>query len=215
MMRKLVLLLCLFLLRMTASAQSIIQKVNDIKLSDEYIWEQYASPSADTALVKAAEWLLANVSAEMVHDISGQDMLPYTKHIFLKGEKVTRAFVYMKKSDVKAAIEGIRAVRGKKAGEATPVDELASELMALKDLYAVSAYMEQGKSSGGILHYGSPKQTDTMDDKHLVLFAKDNLKPICVLSPVSDGGRRTNLTSGAADSLDNHHGCYAIWYIPR
>ena len=189
------------------NAQSIIQKVNDIKLSEDYIWAQYAHPSPDTALVKAIEWLTLDI--ENIYGLRNDALLvPLIKHINLKGNEITRAFVYIKKTDIRLTNTAVD-----KKEVAKPIfvpDALTTELMTLKDIYAALKCLENGISKGTVIRYGSPKDVDSTDDKHLVLFSKDDLAPICVLSPVTTGSQRRNLTNGETDSLDNHHGCYAI-----
>lgn len=212
-------LLCLLMSIPLLNAQSIIQKVNDIKLSDDYIWHQYAHPNADTALVKATDWLLGVImvgkAKEEREQISAQDLLPYVKHIYLKGKEVIRAFVYMKKEDIAPALTAIRNKGNAQIQEIetsfTP-SPMVQEIMNLKDIYATKEYLDTSIRNGVIERYGSLKETENINDKYLILFSQEDLRPFSVLSPMTDG-KRMNLYNGKDDSLDNHHGCYAIWYI--
>lgn len=208
-MKKVIAILPFLLYLTLANAQGLIQKVNAIKESDDYIWEQYAHTSEDTALVKAIEWLTIDVDKLEHIKVTAEELKPYVKHILLKGKAKVRAFVYMKKSDASAAI---KAIKGQKAKSTYKPDSLTLELLALKDIYAAHLYFEKGLKSGSIGQYGSPKNTDNIDDKHLILFNQDNLAPILVLSPVTEGERRINLLTGQDDSFNRHHGCYAIWF---
>lgn len=212
-MKKTATILCLLFCMIFVNAQGIIKKVNDIKMSDDYIWAQYAHPSPDTALVKAKEWL-----AILVGEADGRQSIPQelessVRHIFLKGETITRAFVYIKRADVHTQISSSdKSNDPEPEGNTFSPDSLTLNLMAQKDLYAVRDYFEDAQLQGSIARYGSPKDADSMDDKHLILFSQDNLAPICVLSPALEGTQRKNLLTGQGDSLDNHHRCYAIWY---
>lgn len=201
---------------LSTDAQSIIQKVNDIKkMSDEYIYSQYAHLSPDTALVNAAEWLSYRVESISGQEVNGKDIMPYIKHIFLKGKSITRAFVYMKISDVQSAVDEIIAKRKREASESFVPDSLALSIIGKKDLYAVYSYLEHCVHTGAVIQYGSPKDVDDIDSKYIVLFKKENLVPVFVLSHVLDDDLRINLINGEQDSLDNYHGYYAIWYIPE
>lgn len=213
-MKRLITIFSLLFCMVSVNAQGIIKKVNDIKMSEEYIWAQYANPSPDSALVKAKEWLLMLVSEAEGRPVSMREISPYIRHIYLKGETVTRAFVYIKKTDTSHQIIASDTLNSLKPEENvfTP-DSLTLSLMSLKDIYAARDYFDTAVVQGNIVRYGSPKEAETMDDKYLILFSQDNLAPICVLSPVYEGAERTNMVNGQNDSLDNYHGCYAVWYV--
>lgn len=215
-MKKIPTILSLLFCMMLMNAQGIIKKVNDIKMSDDYMWEQYAHPDADSALVKAIEWFTKDVNCSEGVELSSKDISPHIKHIFLRGSELIRAFVYMKKADIKNIVNGLLSVRNPNmAGNETNVwhpDSLTLSLMAQKDIYAVRDYFENAILQGDIVRYGSPKATGSMNNLHLILFSHDNLAPNCVLSPVIEGMQRRNLLNGQKDSLDNYHRCYAIWY---
>lgn len=210
------------LLPMHLSAQGPIQKINSIKMSDDYIYEQAALGNADSALVRAAGNLAIDVRHMENESVTGEELLPHLKHILQKGKTKVRAFVYIKKADVKGAVAAILKKRGQGAeapveaseaqAPAFTADPFAQSIMEHKDIYAVRDYFESCMKSGDIARYGSPKNAGNMDDKHLVLFNGEGLEPICVLSPVREGGERQNLIDGSSDSLGNHHGCYAIWF---
>lgn len=210
-MKKCFVILSLQICVMIVNAQSIIKKVNDIKMSEDYIWAQYANPSPDSALVKAKEWLGILISEAENSPVSILELAPHIRHIYLKGETVTRAFVYIKKSDIHHKADTVKSPVPHKEDVYSP-DSLTLVLLALKDIYAVRDYFENAVSQGSIVQYGSPKDVVSMDDKYLILFKKDGLVPICVLSPKSEATVRTNLLNGLKDSLENYHGYYAIWY---
>jgi len=217
-MQRYAIIISAFLIALQVSAQGLIQKVNAIKLSDDYIYAQYADTIPDSAFVKGVGWLALTIDVKEGVKVSAQELIPYVKQIFLKGHTVTRAFVYMKKADIKGALETILKKREQCGDEAEEEDiayrpdSLTLSIMAQRDIYAVRDYFESCLKNGDIIRYGSPKNAGSMDDKHLVLFNGEGLEPICVLSPVLEGGERHNLIDGSNDSLGNHHGCFAIWF---
>ena len=213
MMKTIIAVLSFLTIATCLNAQSLIKKVNDIKLSDDYFWTQCAYPLPEDALTAGIEGLKIKVEVHVVKDVevSVEELRPYVKHIFLKGKEVTRAFVYIKKTDAKLAVEEILKKREPVNQGYTP-DPLAEEIMSFQDIYAVRDYFESCIKTGSILQWGSPKNAEDINDKYLVFFASDNLKPICVLSPAIDGDKRTNLINGESDTMSNHHGSYAFWF---
>ena len=212
-MKKIVILIYLVFSVANISAQGIIQKVNDIKKSDDYIYAQYAYPSSDSALVRATEWLALSAERVSGQSVTGVELQPYVKHIFLKGKSVTRAFVYMKKSDVKDAMAEIS--KNKKPISSFMADTLTIAIMSKKDIFAVRDYFESCVKAGTIIQYGSPKDVNNINNKYIAFFNYESLAPTSVLSPVDDEDKRQNLMNGEHDSIDNHHNCYAIWYLPE
>ncbi len=223
MMKHLTNIIVFLMLAMHMSAQGPIQKINSIKMSDEYIYEQAALGNADSALALAARNLTIDVRHLENVSVTGEELLPHLKSILQKGVSKVRAFVYIKKADVKGAVAAILKKREQASADSVAVSDadepaftpspLAQAIMGMDDIYAVRDFFESARKNGDIARYGSPKNAGGMDDKHLVVFSGEGMQPICVLSPVDDDGRRQNLTDGTSDSLGNHHGCYAIWFV--
>lgn len=82
----------------------ILNKINEIKAqTDIYMWDEFTHPNPDTAKVNAARWVLVEVNLNREDKFSVEDILPYMKYIQMKRGNLTRAFAYMKRSDLPAA----------------------------------------------------------------------------------------------------------------
>lgn len=82
----------------------ILDKINEIKAqTDIYMWDEYTHPNPDTAKINAARWMLIEVNLNREYKYSVEDVLPYMKYIQMKRGNLTRAFAYMKRSDLPSA----------------------------------------------------------------------------------------------------------------
>lgn len=207
-----------------AKAQSLVKKINDIKLEEEvYYWDEYTHPSADTAYVKACEWLVNQVDTFPEKKFQVADFKPYIKDIKVLRGQLTLAFVYLKKSDAQAVIEGKPAVEEPVRREEVPAIDtpvpprerptlhpVVKSVMSMKEAKDVFTLLQEQMKSGQVGWVGSTSKSEKLDDCHIVIFDGNTIAPLCVLSPVIDGDQRTNLTTGQPDDMDNYHGYYAI-----
>ena len=208
-------------------AQTPVERMNEIKLSSDYIWDEYTHPSVDTATVGATRRLLLYVDIPEDKVVTESDISPFVKYIRMKRTTLNRVFAYIKKTDMDAVLKGTktknpqpnRSIQQKQ--EAKQVQEvkfepspLAQQLMSKTDFYAVYSYLEKCKSEGTIDKFGPLKDVKDLHAQHLAIFNQQTTDIVCVLSPIQKDEKRTNLITGKTDSLDNYQkgGYIAIWF---
>ena len=206
-------------------AQTPLERMNSIKMSDEYIWDEYTHPSADTATVGAIQRLLLYIEVPEGRTLTEDDIRSQVKFIKIKRSNLTRMFAYIKKEDVKNIL-GVDVKQKSRVEEIpTEVDSvmsdpifeptpIAEEVMRQSDFYAVYKYIENQKLDGKISSYGALKDTQDIGTLNLVIFDKQTQRAVCVLSPVTTGESRINLVSGNTDALVNYEdgNHIAIWF---
>lgn len=91
---------------LTAGAQdrsTLVQQMNEIKMNDEvYMWEQCTDNNADTAKVKATEWLLRseiNKDRPQNEQLTVEEVMPYLNYIRIDRHSNVQYFVYIKRDD--------------------------------------------------------------------------------------------------------------------
>lgn len=205
--------------------QSVIkEKINTIKKqSDIYFYDQYAHSNADTARVKATEWVLLSVNNGRTPDqeLTYEAVAPYVKHLVMTSGGVTRDFAYVKKSDLPAntAItptpQPSPTPRPVPAPERFVPDMFVQKLMEQKNFQSVHRYLRALMADGQVRMFGPLSQVEDNSSLDLIVFDLNTQQIITLLSPVTAGGTRVNLTTGAADSLDNYPEdmVAVIWYI--
>ncbi|MBP5770621.1 MAG: hypothetical protein J6W75_04590 [Bacteroidaceae bacterium] len=204
MIRKLIIAICL-LTAMPLVAQDEMQKINEIKKSQNYLWEQFSDESADTAITKASEILLKQLQATDP-ELTLDDLKAILKKIVIKRETITRTFVYLNPAELK------------QAKDILPQHNFAAEIIKCKDFKQVFAeLMPAAKKDGRILDFGPMKGADEIGKRYLVIFDKtDQHLPIAVLSPERDNeGLRGNLVSHAEARLSDYKGHPAIWFTMK
>lgn len=89
---------------------------------------------------------------------------------------------------------------------------IVREIMVYKNAESVMRSLNYMKGQGRIVDYGTYAQATDIDRQYVVLFkGTPPYAPFAVLSPVVDG-KRLNLETREADSLDRHEGCGAMWF---
>ena len=194
-----ILLLC----AMSVCAQEEFKKINEIKKSEEYMWEQYSSEeSPDTAINKAYGILLKQLQATDPN-LTMDDIRPFVRNIVVKRETITRTFVYINPADL---------TRSK---DIVPQQELAADIMKCKDFAEVYyQLMPKAQEEGRIQDFGSMKGIDDIGVRYIIIFEKDNSHvPLAVLSPErNEQGMRGNLVSHAEQNLSDYRGYPALWF---
>ena len=219
-------------------AQTPLEKMNSIKMSNEYIWDEYTHISPDTATIGAVRRLLLYIDVPEDRILAEDDIMGSVKFIKMKRSTLTRVFAYISKKNAQALVNGELTIATSEpvaeivtAGEdsiavisidsviADPLPAfqplpLAQELMAKSDFYAGFKYIQQLRDDGFVTGYGSLKDSDDIDNRYLAIYQKQTNRPVCVLSPVYSGDSRTNLVDGSADSLANYEdgNHIAIWF---
>lgn len=209
--------------------QTILEKINAIKSqSDIYLWDEYTHPDADTAVVNATKWLLKQVNDGKDGPETLTGLLKYTKNIKMNRGALTRAFVYVKKSEL-PILYGVRQNTNKTIDnpddkkviidtpepKAFVPDIFIQKLQQQRTFTNVYKFLQDEKKQGRILQFGALKDVEDYDSFDLILFDLSSQELITFLSPVLQNGQRINQASGVTDSLDNYPEdmVAVIWYI--
>jgi hypothetical protein len=230
-MKKLILTLIITMLCFhDAQGQStILEKINEIKShNDEYYWNEYTHPIADTAIVNAYRRVIISIS---VHRLEGQEptleeMEPLMKHIKMNRGRLVRVFAYVKKSDVPGERTNETSLAAVPNTSEPPVqavqqpsrfvpEAFVQKIMQISDFRKVYRFLKEQKSQGQLLQFGGLKEVEEFTSLDLILFDLNSQEMISMLGPENPLGKRINLTNGTEDSLDNYPEdmVAVIWYI--
>ena len=211
---------------MILQAQTPLERMNSIKMSDEYIWDEYTHPSADTATIGAIQRLMLYIEVPEGRVLTEDEIKPWVKFIKIKRSYLTRMFAYIKKEDVKRILGLDTTLKEREEEVPAEVDSvmsapifeplpIAEELMGRSYFHAAYKYIEDLRKKGEVTGFGAMKDAQDIDRRYLMIFDKQTQRSVCVLSPITTGETRTNLVSGDADSLENYEdGNYiAIWVM--
>ena len=216
-------------------AQTPLEKMNSIKMSDQYIWDEYTHLSPDTATIGAVRRLLLYIDVPEDKTLTEDDIMGSVKFIKMKRSALTRVFAYMSKANAQALVNGQRpvtvepepvvvtepeavdsvAVVDVASVEEVVVDTVMADPIALfQPLPLAQELMSKTDFFAAYEHIQQLKDSDNLDNKYLAIFQKNTRRPVCVLSPVSVGENRTNLVAGNTDSLANYEDGkhIAIWF---
>lgn len=215
----------------TASAQQskILDQINEIKMqNDIYYWDQYSHPSLDTAMVGVNNRMMISINVERDED----DELPLEavvskfKYIKVDRGSVVRVFAYCKKSDIQNTGTSESSINNPVNTASTSIakpeqakafvpDAFVQRVMRLSDFFKVYDFLREQKLDGQVLQFGPLKDVDDYSSLELILFDMESKAAVGLLSPERAGGVRTNMLTGADDSLDNYPEdmTLVIWYI--
>ena len=84
---------------MVLNAQTPLERMNSIKMSNEYVWDEYTHASADTAAAGAIQRLLLYIDVPDGRTLTTDDIQPSVKLIKMKRSNLTRVFAYLKKEE--------------------------------------------------------------------------------------------------------------------
>lgn len=217
-------MVCLMMGIIGVQGQTILERINAIKSQgDEYLWDEYTHPDADTAVVKAAKWVLSQVNDGKDGPETMEGLMPYIKSIKMKRGSLHRVFVYVKKSEL-PLLYGVRQnLNGVKQKTPAPVqapkafvpDIFIQKIQQQKTFSNVYKFLSDEKKQGRVLQFGALKDVDDYSSFDLILFDLNSQELITLLSPVTSSGSRINQTNGSLDSLDNYpeEMVAVIWYI--
>ena len=211
MRRSAVILILLLLGVIMLCAQTPLEKMNSIKMSQEYIWDEYTHISPDTATMGAVSRLLLYIDVPEGKTLTVDNIMGSVKFIKMKRSTLTRVFAYMSKNTAQALANGEQKVDTVAPFHPMPV---AQELMSQPDFYSAFKHIQQLQEQGIITAYGSLKNSNNIDNQYLVIFQKQTNRPLCVLSPVQAGEDRTNMVDGNTESLVNYEdgNHIAVWF---
>ena len=220
-------------------AQTPLEKMNSIKMSDQYFWDEYTHISPDTATIGAVRRLLLYIDVPEGKTLTEEDLMGSVKFIKMKRSALTRVFAYISKANAQAIVNGQRPATSEPepavviatddtdsvavvVNDHAVMDSVASfhplplaqELMSKSDFFAAYEHIQQLKGRGVVTDYGPLKDSENIDNRYLAIFQKNTRRPVCVLSPVSAGDSRTNLVDGNTDSLANYEdgNHIAVWF---
>lgn len=224
---------CILLGISSARSQTLLEKINSIKQSDLYLWDEYTHPVADSAIAKGSSWLLNQVNDGQKGPMTLSDIGPYIKSIKMNRGSLTRAFVYIKKSDVPVLYGNVHQqisqddfsdainaevsttsgaqdvfelndkVDFKEEKQFVP-DIFVQRVLQQKNFTNVYKFLAEEKKQGQILQFGALKEVDDYSSLDLILFDLNSHEVITLLSPVTQQNKRVNQVSGMTDSLDNY-----------
>lgn len=199
----------------TSAQNQILQQINSIKeQSDVYFWSQYAHINPDSARINATRWILIDINDQRPEDnqLSYDDIAGKLKHIKMLRGNVTRNFTYIKKSEV-GQTNGIRP-QGDMIDNPSPTpqpepsrfvpDMFIQRILQYKNFKSVYNFLRTQKADGKIAMFGPLSDVDDYSSLDLIVFDLKSEEVITVLSGAVPPGRRTNLTTGMEDSLDNY-----------
>ncbi|MGM9692942.1 MAG: hypothetical protein ACI3X6_06975 [Alloprevotella sp.] len=216
-------------------------KVNEIKKSPDYIYAEATRETAEEAKSAAEEQLYNNINIWVAHekDLRGQAQVivaqtksDYEEYQLQRGN-MTRAFLYVKKSDIIAG-DNVRVldVNPLKEGEAkddkaqqpvapqlsledqkpaapaVEVSPLVKELAGIATIQAFGARLKELKAQGKVGVYGKYKELPDPDNCLLVVYNRQGT----IEAVLTAGAQRYNATTALPDALANYPGCAAIGF---
>lgn len=208
---------------------TILEKINEIKThSDEYYWNEYTHPIADTAIVNAYRRVIISISVHRQdgHEPILEEIRPKMKHIKMNRGNLVRVFAYIKKSDVPD--EDINSASSGDVSKTSEYplqviqeplpfvpDAFVQKVMQIGDFKRVYQFLKEQKQQGQLLQFGGLKELEDYSSMDLILFDLNSQEMISMLGPENSKGKRINLTNGSEDSLDNYPEdmVAVIWYI--
>ena len=98
-------------------AQTPLEKMNEIKMSSDYIWDEFTHPEPDSAYTGALKRLIIYMDSPQNREITIEDIKPCVKHIKMKRSTLTRIFAYIKKDEVNDIINKINSENSLKEKE--------------------------------------------------------------------------------------------------
>lgn len=222
---------CCLLFANSVQSQTILEKINAIKSQGEiYLYGEFTHPDENTAVEFATKVVLNQVNDGKDGPETLERLKPYAKNIKMKRGTLTRAFVYVKKSEL-PILYGVRQDTKKlqepekvitKVEEApAPVakafvpDIFIQQIQQQKTFKNVYKFLSEEKQQGRVLQFGALKDVEDYSSFDLILFDLNSQELVTVLSAVTQGGNRINQTNGSIDSLDNYPEdmVAVIWYI--
>lgn len=216
-------------------------KVNEIKKSPDYIYAEATRETAEEAKSAAEEQLYNNINIWVAHEkdlrgakhvVVAQTKSDYEEYQLQRGN-MTRAFLYVKKSDIIAG-DNVRVldVNPLKEGEAkddkaqqpadpqpvaadpqpaapaVEISPLVKELANIATIQAFGARLKELKAQGKVGVYGKYKELSDPDNCLLVVYNRQGT----IEAVLTAGAQRYNATTALPDALANYPGCAAIGF---
>lgn len=227
-MKKIIIIMFLLAIVISlASAQSkvsVLQRVNEIKSSSDYLWDQYTHTDIDTSRVGAANRLVLHIETflEKEGEVTIDNILQNAEFVNINRGNLKQCFAYIKKTDVLKMTTESTVVEEKVEPE--PIkekymgfvpDAFTLRIKETNDFMTVYKLLKSLQAQGEILQFGKLKDVDDYSSFDLILFNMSSQEVITLLSQETSPGIRKNMITGMDDSLKNYDtGTTAvIWYV--
>ena len=227
-MKKIIIIMFLLAIVISlASAQSkvsVLQRVNEIKSSSDYLWDQYTHTDIDTARLGVANRLILHVESFLKKEgeVTVEDILQNAEFVNINRGNLKQCFAYIKKTDVLKMTNASPVVEERVEPE--PIQErhmgfvpdaFTMRIKETNDFMTVYKLLKSLQAQGEILQFGKLKDVDDYSSFDLILFNMSSQEVITLLSQETSPGIRKNMITGMDDSLKNYDtGTTAvIWYV--
>lgn len=203
---------------------SVLQRVNEIKSSSDYLWDQYTHTDIDTSRVGAANRLILHIESflEKEGEVTVDNILQNAEFVNINRGNLKQCFAYIKKTDVLKMTNASPVVEEKVEPE--PIrernmgfvpDAFTMRIKETNDFMTVYKLLKSLQAQGEILQFGKLKDVDDYSSFDLILFNMSSQEVITLLSQETSPGVRKNMITGLDDSLKNYDtGTTAvIWYV--
>ena len=209
-------------------------KVNEIKKSPDYIYAETTRETAEEAKSAAEEQLYNNINIWVAHEkdlrgakhvVVAQTKSDYEEFQLQRGN-MTRAFLYVKKSDIIACdnvrVLDVNPLKEDEAKEdeaqqpadpqpakpAVEISPLVKELANIATIQAFGTRLKELKAQGKVGVYGKYKELSDPDNCLLVVYNRQGT----IEAVLTAGAQRYNATTALPDAIANYPGCAAIGF---
>ncbi len=236
---------CAILSAQNRSNQSLVSLINSIKSqSDQYFWDQYTHPNADTARTGALKRLILFIEAELddKEQFTVEEIARYAEVISINRGSLKQCFAYIEKKtalDIKKGVTPQKRIVStidnsnqqsvpEQSSNTIPVevsrppekfvaDAFTLRLFEAKTFSNVYKLLTSMTSTGQVLQFGKLKDVEDYTSFDLILFDMSSQEIISILSAEDSSGTRTNMIFGTPDSLSNYPQSMTavIWFIKK
>lgn len=207
-----------------------LEQINNIKLSQNYIWAEGTSTknkkdAMENALAVLKFEIQTWLSKNGQKDFAAVAMPSHDQCMKIETErrKVHRAFIYVEKSQIMpigkdekvVVVERQEPKQNKKEQKlVSTVEEIYTPTEFEKDMLSVkqSSAMEDFVNRHHINRSGKYRDRPQQGTYYIFIYNREGNVPACL--KVTDN-KIINLASGKDDSFDNYKGCGGLWLIPN
>lgn len=132
---------------LSVKAQTPLAQMNEIKMSNEYLWDEFTHADADSATAGAIQRLLPHLERPQHRALQADDVKTSVKFIKIKRASLYRTFAYIKKEEVTAIVD---KVNKETKEEAVAKEEKKDEALTEKksETKTVKKTEKKGKKKG-------------------------------------------------------------------
>lgn len=222
-MKQLLIILCSLLsITSTCLAQDEKQKINTIKMDENYFSAEASDANNEVAKAAAIANLQGIIQTVRQINCDSAKLTHAVSTIEMKRGTLSRVFVYIKTTDI--ANLGISSV----SQVVTPtvvtqpikterpvifrprVPDALQEVMATQDALTVHDSLITMKGDGRITGFGGCSHGNVPQASYIVVYDRSHTVK-AVLGPDSGNGRQ-NMKTHQSDAMTNYSGCGAIWF---